>query len=172
MSAAEISNIEDQFIDFKKDLFKQFDRIEWLTAGTPYSINEMKVDFDVWKDLKEQWEESQFWQNFKEIAPLIFCFAVEQDEEVSQLRDSCVSSEIMKTKAILKYLYKKVPSLESKNINMHHFSTSLKILQEKINIIKALKAPPMDPSCLKIPIFGTNKNLILNIPKRWEKNDK
>jgi len=51
---------------------------------------------------------------------------------------------------------------------MHHLSTSLKTLQEKINIIKALKAPPMDPENLKIQIFGTNKNMILNINKLHE----
>lgn len=51
---------------------------------------------------------------------------------------------------------------------MHQFSTSLKTLQEKINVIKALKAPPMDSENLKINIAGTEKRLVLNINKLHE----
>ena len=74
----------------------------------------------------------------------------------------------MKTKALLKQLFKNTDDLEQNNVNMHNLSTSLKILQENIDIIKALKAPPMDPENLKIPVFGTTKQLVLNIPKLHE----
>ena len=48
---------------------------------------------------------------------------------------------------------------------MYHCATSLKNLQDKIDIIKALKSPSTDSESLKMPIAGTRKNLVINIRK-------
>lgn len=79
-----------------------------------------------------------------------------------------MNEQIMKTKALLKTLFRNTDNFEQDRVNMHTFSTCLRMLQENINIIKALKAPPMDPENLKIPIYGTQKRLVLNIPKLHE----
>lgn len=48
---------------------------------------------------------------------------------------------------------------------MYHLSYSLKSLQIKIDILKALKSPSADEKGLKMPIAGTNKNLIIDFQK-------
>lgn len=39
-------------------------------------------DMNVLKDLLNECEDSDFWQNFKKAAPIIFCTAIESDQNL------------------------------------------------------------------------------------------
>jgi len=74
----------------------------------------------------------------------------------------------LRTKSILSLLMKKLDSVNHSDINLYHLSTSLKSMQDRIDVIKALKSPTSENNCLKIPIKSTQKELVINIPKMFE----
>lgn len=129
-------------------------------------------DHDIFQNLKKECEDLDFWNNFRDVAPVLFCFACEKDQTLGSIRDRAVTGEILRTRSMLTQMHKKVDEIDSGTTkftpNMYHFSTCLKTLQEKVDVIKALKSPSSDPKGLKMRIAGTQKNLCIDVNKMLE----
>lgn len=72
-----------------------------LTETTPTPAYAAAPDPNILKQLLTECEDSDFWQNFKKAAPIMFCVAVEEDQNLRQMRDMSFIEELLKTKSIL-----------------------------------------------------------------------
>jgi len=146
----------------------QCDKMEELTAGTPYGNIEAVPDHDIFQDIIKECKDSEFWINFKEISPVLLCFATETDPTVSRERDLCVTGEILKTKSLLEAMKKKLDEDSAASLNLADISVAVKILSDKVDVITHLKEPDSDPHELRFTLRGTNKKVKVNIKKLQE----
>jgi len=65
-------------------------------------------DHNVLQNLLGECEDSDFWQNFKKAAPILFCTAIEHDVNLKQTRDMSFIEELLKTKSIMRLMKEKV----------------------------------------------------------------
>jgi hypothetical protein len=139
-----------------------------LTEGTPYSGIEAVPDHDIFADIISECKDSEFWGNFKDISPVLLCFATETDPSVSKERDLCVTGEILKSKSLLEAIQKKMAESSADGINMADISVAVKTLQDKVDVITALREPDSDPRELRFELKGTNKKVKVDIRKLQE----
>lgn len=137
--------------------------MEQLTAGTPYGSIEAVPDHDIFEDITKECKDSDFWVNFKEISPVLLCFATETDPSVSRERDLCVTGEILKTKSLLDAIRKKLDEGNTDSLNLADLSVAVKTLADKVDIITYLKEPDSDPKELRFNLKGTNKKVKVDI---------
>ena len=90
------------------------------------------------------------------------------DESIRTTRDKWVEETILKTKYLLSQMKDRWRRFSSENINIMHFSSCLKALQERIDIIKSLKAISFNDSVIKIRIQGTDHNLVIDLIKLFD----
>lgn len=159
---------EDQFKRLKDTVNQQVDRMDNLTAGTPYGTIEAVPDHDIFQDIIGECKDSDFWINFKEISPVLLCFATENDSSVSRERDMCVTGEILKTKSLLEAIRKKLEESSADALNLPELSVAVKTLADKVDIITYLKEPDSDPKELRFKLKGTNKKVKVDIKKLQE----
>lgn len=146
----------------------QVERMDNLTAGTPYGSIEAVPDHDIFADITKECKDSEFWINFKEISPVLLCFATETDNAVSRERDLCVTGEILKTKSLLEAIKKKLDEGTTDGLNLCDLSVAVKTLQDKVDVITYMKEPDSDPTELRFDLKGTNKRVKVDIKKLQE----
>jgi hypothetical protein len=78
--------------------------LEKLMKQTNMPSYSAMPDHDVFTNLLAECEDSDFWQNFKRAAPIIFCKAIEDDPQMKQQRDMSFIEELLKTKTIFKLI--------------------------------------------------------------------
>lgn len=159
---------EAQLTKLKEQLKTQCDRMNSLTEGTPYSGIEAVPDHDIFEDIVRECTDSDFWINFKEISPVLLCFATEVDPMVSRERDLCVTGEILKTKSLLDAIKKRLDESSADGLNLVDISVAVKTLQDKVDVITFLKEPDADPKELRFDLKGTNKKVKVDIKKLQE----
>lgn len=159
---------DDHFNTLKDRVAEQCKKMEALTAGTPYGSIEAVPDHDIFADILKECQDSDFWTNFKEISPVLLCFATETNVEVSRERDLCVTGEILKTKSLLEAIRKKLSEGSAEGINIPDLSVAVKSLSDKVDIITYLKEPDSDPKELRFKLKGTNKRVKVDIRKLQE----
>lgn len=159
---------EAQFAKLKEIVAEQCIKMENLTAGTPYGTIEAVPDHDIFQDIVKDCKDSEFWTNFKEISPVLLCFATEVDPSVSRERDMCVTGEILKTKSLLDAIKKKLDESAAGDLNLVDLAVALKILSDKVDVITYLKEPDSDPRELRFKLNGTNKKVKVDIKKLQE----
>lgn len=152
---------EEQLKKIKDIVANQWKRMEDLTAGTPYGSIEAVPDHDIFADIVKDCKDSEFWTNFKEISPVLLCFATETDPSVSRERDMWVTGEILKTKSLLDAIKKKLE--ETSDLNMVDLAVAVKILSDKVDVITYLKEPDSDPKELRFKLNGTSKRVKVDI---------
>lgn len=158
----------DQLDALKARVADQCKRMENLTAGTPYGSIEAVPDHDIFEDILAECKDSDFWVNFKEISPVLLCFATESEPTVSRERDLCVTGEILKTKSLLDSIKKKLEEGKTEGLNIPDLSVAVKSLTDKVDIITYLKEPDSDPNELRFTLKGTNKKVKVDIRKLQE----
>lgn len=141
-----------------------------MLIGTPYASIEIQNSKEVFKDCNSNrdLDESEFAKNFLEVAPVLFCFSAEKDSSLAMIRDKWISDEICRTRTCLVSLNKEISSLSKEDVNIYHLSTTLKMFQDRINILKALRYPSTDKNTLKFNIEGTRKLMKVDISKFLE----
>ena len=159
---------EEQLKKIKDIVAAQCVKMEELTAGTPYGSIEAVPDHDIFADIVKDCKDSEFWTNFKEISPVLLCFATETDAAVSRERDMCVTGEILKTKSLLDAIKKKLDESSPDSLNMVDLAVAVKILADKVDVITYLKEPDSDPRELRFKLNGTSKRVKVDIKKLQE----
>ena len=72
-------------------------------------------------NLLKECEDVDFWLNFKKAAPMLFCAAVEGNPDVKQARDVSFMDELIKTRAMMTLLSKKLSEGDA-NIDVIEYS--------------------------------------------------
>ncbi len=88
-------------------------------------------DHNVLQNLLGECEDSDFWQNFKKAAPILFCKAIEEDMNLKQMRDMSFIEEILKCKSILKLLQDKLEKGDA-DVDIVEYSIAIKMLESKL----------------------------------------
>lgn len=78
--------------------------VNHLCETTPTPQYAAAPDPNILKNLLPECEDSDFWQNFRKAAPIMFCMAVEPDQNLKIARDMSFIEELLKTKSILTLL--------------------------------------------------------------------
>lgn len=159
---------EEQTKKLKDLVDEQVEKMNQLTAGTPYGSIEAVPDHDIFEDISKECKDSDFWINFKEISPVLLCFATESDVSVSRERDLCVTGEILKTKSLLEAIKKRLDEGKTDDLNISDLSVAVKVLADKVDIIHYLKEPDADATELRFNLKGTNKKVKVDIRKLQE----
>jgi len=159
---------DDQLAKLKENVQTQVERMVQLTKNTPYGDIEAVPDHDIFADINSECKDSDFWGNFREISPVLLCFATEIDQSVSRERDLCVTGEILKTKSLLEAIKKKLDESTAADLNLTDISVAVKTLTDKVDVITYLKEPDSDPDELRFKLKGTNKKVKVNIKKLQE----
>jgi hypothetical protein len=135
-----------------------------LTEGTPFaSIGAFEEN--ILSNLEERTKENPFWENYRVLSSILFCFAGDKDPQVSQERDHCVTGQILKTLTVLNILTPKIKSGVASQFDLFEYTHAIKTLEDKIDIAEALKAPSGDAKTMRLRIKGTNKVLKVDIDK-------
>jgi hypothetical protein len=156
------------FDKLKNNVAEQCERMDALTAGTPYGTIEAVPDHDIFADITKECQDSEFWTNFREISPVLLCFATETNPSVSRERDLCVTGEILKTKSLLEAIKKKLGEAKPEDLDLVDISVAVKTLTDKVDVITYLKEPDSDPVELRFNLKGTNKKVKVDIKKLQE----
>lgn len=114
------------------DRLKQnLEDLEKLMKQTSMPSYSAMPDHDVFQNLLAECEDSDFWQNFKRAAPIIFCKAIEEDPSLKQQRDMSFIEELLKTKTIFKLIQTKLEKGDS-DIDIVEYSLATKMLESKL----------------------------------------
>ena len=106
MISRQKTNVKAQYDKLSERLQVSLAAVNKLTETTPTPAYASAPDPSMLKDLLRECEDSDFWQNFKKAAPIMFCVAVEEDANLRQMRDMSFIEELLKTKSLLTLLNK------------------------------------------------------------------
>lgn len=125
-------------------------------------------DHNVLNNLLYECEDSEFWQNFKKAAPILFCKIIEDDSNLKQTRDMSFIEEILKSKAILKVIKDKIEKGDA-DIDIIEYSLATKMLEAKLQVLNALNIEVGDDSKeIVLNVKGSNKCLKIDVEKLKE----
>ena len=102
------NTVKQSYEKLQTRLTAALESVNKLTETTPTPAYGSAPDANILKNLLEECEDSYFWQNFKKAAPIMFCVAVEEDQNLRQMRDMSFIEELLKTKSILTLLNQKL----------------------------------------------------------------
>lgn len=150
-------------------LNKSLDQVNKLTETTPTPAYAAAPDPNILKNLLDECEDSDFWQNFKKAAPIMFCVSIEEDQNLRQMRDMSFIEELLKTKSILTLLNNKLQEGNA-DIDLIEYSIATKMLEQKLAVLTALNVSVDGDGDDKVSfnIFGTNKSIVIDKAKLKE----
>ena len=102
------STLKEQQEKLGERLAKNVAEIDNLMKATNVPQYTAVPDHNVMQNLLMECEDSDFWQNFKKAAPILFCTAIEHDVNLKQTRDMSFIEELLKTKSIMRMMKDKV----------------------------------------------------------------
>jgi len=94
------------FESFKAHTLTAHEKITKITEGTPYQNYEAVPDHNIFEDIRGESRPPQFWGNFKAVNPVMMNHAFGKDTELAEMRDKCVTEEILKCKVVIEGLHK------------------------------------------------------------------
>ena len=99
----------------------------------------------------------------------MFCVAIEDDQNLRQMRDMSFIEELLKTKAILTLLNQKLES-GAAEVDIIEYSIATKMLEHKLAVLTALNVSVDGDGEEKASfnIFGTNKSIVIDKKKLRE----
>jgi len=107
---------------------QSLEQVNKLTETTPTPSYSTSPDPKILNNLLEECEDTDFWQNFKKAAPIMFCVSVEMDNNLRQMRDMSFIEELLKTKSILTLLNNKLTE-GAADIDIIEYSIATKMLE-------------------------------------------
>jgi hypothetical protein len=96
--------MKDQFNKLADRLKGNVTEVEKMIENTHLPPYGGAPDASILTNLLKECEDTEFWQNFKKAAPVIFCTAIEQDTNLKQMRDMSFIEELLKVKTIMKMM--------------------------------------------------------------------
>ena len=119
-------------------------------------------------NLLPECEDSEFWQNFKRAAPIVFCKMIEDDQQLKQARDMSFIEEILKSRSILKLIKDKLEKGES-DIDIVEYALATKMLENKIQVLQALNVDVGDDEkTITLNVRGCGKIVEIDLAKLKE----
>ena len=108
LKKAQKGKLQEQTTSLKSRLDENLKLAQSLidVAGMP--LPNAPLPETVLDNLLKECEDHDFWLNFKKAAPMLFCAAVEGNAEVKQARDVSFMDELIKTRAMMTLLSKKL----------------------------------------------------------------
>ena len=148
---------------------KALTTVNELCETTPTPNYSAAPDPNILKALLPECEDSDFWQNFKKAAPIIFCMIAEQDPNLKNMRDISFIEELLKTKQILSLLSQKLKEGDA-GIDVVEYSIALKMLENKLAILTSLNMQVEGESegTFSFNLFGSNKSIKIDKAKFME----
>ena len=140
-----------------------------LCETTPTPQYAAAPDQGILKNLLPECEDSEFWQNFKKAAPIMFCLAAEDDQNLKIARDMSFIEELLKTKSILTLLKQKIDE-GAADVDIMDYAIASKMLENKLAILSALNISVEGDGDEKVSfnIFGSNKSIVIDKAKMRE----
>ena len=140
-----------------------------LCETTPTPQYAAAPDANILKNLLPECEDSEFWQNFKKAAPIMFCLAVEEDQNLKIARDMSFIEELLKTKSILTLLNQKIQEGTSE-VDIMDYAIATKMLEHKLAVLSALNisVEGEGEETVSFNLFGSNKSIVINKAKMRE----
>jgi hypothetical protein len=160
----------------KKNFDKLIDRVKFnlsqvnkLCETTPTPAYAAAPDPSILKSLLPECEDSDFWQNFKKAAPIMFCLAIEEDQNLKSMRDISFIEELLKTKSILTLLDQKLKDGKA-DIDIIEYSLATKMLEHKLAILNSLNISVDTDGDDKVSfnLYGMNKSIVIDKAKMRE----
>ena len=74
--------VKQSYDKLSQRLKSAIDQVNKLTETTPTPNYSAAPDPNILKNLLGECEDSEFWQNFKKAAPIMFCVAIEEDNNL------------------------------------------------------------------------------------------
>eukprot|EP00347_Sterkiella_histriomuscorum_P010965 403374259 len=127
-------------------------------------------DMNVLSNLLQECEDSAFWHNFKKAAPILFCSAIEQDQDLKQLRDMSFIEELLKTKSIMRLMKDKVARGDA-DVDIVEYSLATKTLETKLQVLQALNInveSSEDQNKITLNVHGSGKSIEIDLAKMRE----
>ena len=140
-----------------------------LCETTPTPQYAAAPDANILKNLLPECEDSEFWQNFKKAAPIMFCMSVEEDQNLKIARDMSFIEELLKTKGILTLLDQKIKE-GAADIDVMEYAIASKMLENKLAILSSLNISVDGDGDDKVSfnLFGSNKSIVIDKAKMRE----
>ena len=140
-----------------------------LCETTPTPQYASAPDPNILKNLLPESEDSEFWQNFKKAAPIMFSMAVENNQDLKVARDMSFIEELLKTKSILTLLNTKI-SEGAPDIDVLEYAIATKMLENKLAILSALNISVDGDGEDKVSfnLFGSSKSIVVDKAKLRE----
>lgn len=126
-------------------------------------------DHNILQNLLVEVEDSDFWQNFKKAAPILFCSAIEHDVSLKQARDMSFIEELLKTKSIMRLMKDKVEKGE--DVDVVEYALATKTLETKLKVLKALNIhveSGEDANKITLNVAGSGKAIEIDLAKLRE----
>jgi hypothetical protein len=126
------------------------------TTGMPGGIPQPPDS--VLENLIAECGDHTFWLNFKKAAPMLFCAAIEHNNDIKQVRDLSFMEELLKVQSMMKLMASKLESAEA-GIDIIEYSMACQMLENKLQVLKALNTTVDGDSDEKLTfnVQGTKK---------------
>lgn len=160
------STTKQQVTKLAQRIEKSLATVNALCETTPTPQYSAAPDPNILKDLVNESADSDFWMNFKKAAPIMFCMAVEGDDQLKAMRDMSFIEELLKTRSILQLLNGKLQE-GSADIDVIDYSTSATILENKLAILNALNISVEGDGDEKVSfnLVGSGKSVVIDKEK-------
>jgi hypothetical protein len=163
------ANVKEKFGKLSQRVADNLAFVNKLCETTPTPAYAAAPDPSILKNLLPECEDSDFWQNFKKAAPIMFCLAVDDDQNLKTQRDMSFIEELLKTKSILTLLDQKLKDGKA-DIDVIEYSIATKMLEHKLAILNSLNISVDSDGEDKVSfnLFGLNKSIVIDKAKMRE----
>jgi len=169
-AAASQTALKEQYDKLAARLASNVEEIDNLMKATNVPQYTAVPDHNVLQNLLSECEDSDFWQNFKKAAPILFCTAIEHDTNLKQTRDMSFIEELLKTKSIMRLMKDKVEKGDSE-VDLVEYALATRTLEQKLKVLHALNIhveSPEDQNKITLNIAGSAKAIEIDLVKLRE----
>ena len=163
------TNLKQQTEKLQERLTTKLAEAEELvkTTGMPAGIPQPPDS--VLDNLIAECGDHAFWLNFKKAAPMLFCAAIEHNNDIKSVRDLSFMEELLKVQSMMKVMAKKLESGDS-SLDIIEYSMATQMLENKLSVLKALNTTVEGDSEEKLTfnVQGTNKAVQIDLTKLRE----
>lgn len=163
------TSLKQQTDKLKDRLDKKLVEAEELikTTGMPAGIPQPPES--VLENLIGECDDHTFWLNFRKAAPMLFCAAVEHNQDIKQVRDLSFMEELLKVKSMMSVMASKLGQGDA-GIDIIEYSMATQMLENKLSVLKALNTTVDGDSDEKLTfnVQGTKKAVQIDLNKLKE----
>ncbi len=161
-------SLKVQYEKLTERLTSNYDKIENLMKTTNIPSYMSQPNQQVFKNLLSECEDCAFWQNFRKAAPILFCTAIEKNDQLKQARDISFMEELLKSKQILGMMKEKL-SAGATDIDVVEYSLANSMLEQKVKLLESLNFSVVpEDNKIKINVIGTGKSIQIDMEKLKE----